>query len=817
MKLTFKWLNEYVNLDGLTAEQIADRLSMLGLEVDAVVHMSRGLEGLLTARIRKVQPHPDADRLTVCQVEVGTELLQVVCGAPNAREGMLTAIARPGVTLPGGMKIKKAKVRGQESLGMLCSARELGLSEEHSGILEISGDIGSGIDLAQALGLDDVMIEIDLTPNRSDCASVVGIAREVAGFAGRQLQSPIDRKDLPSLSATHLEFGVEIRETELCPRYAARRLTGIRIAPSPQWLQQRLQAVGMRPINNIVDITNYVMLELGQPLHAFDCAKLVGGRIVVRCPQAGESQFTTLDGQLRNIEADMLMICDAQRPVAVAGIMGGQESEVTEETSEVLLESACFNPVSIRRTARRLNLASEASYRFERGVDPNGVDLALERAVRLMVELAGARLSEGGVDLYPGRQPELILHLRCRRVQDLLGMEISEHEIAKHLRSIQFGVAAGADGVLKVSVPSFRVDIEREIDLVEEVARLAGYNTIPTSLPQIGMDYPKREQLRTLRQEIGRIFTARGFSEAVNYSFSADRKFDQLLLPMEDRRRKVTRLLNPLAEEQAIMRSMLLPGLLDNIRHNHNHQRPDVAMFETGKVFFQLQEGIQPEERLQLCAVLSGKRYPEAVPLYFANCEADIFDLKGMAESIFQVMSLTGRAGNLMFAGTSDKIEPYCEEGSTILIIGAPATEIGLLGKLNQQVLRAFGIKQDVYFLEMDLQAVNGLPQVNKVFQPLPRYPSVKRDIALMVPEAVAAGELIASIMELGEKTIEQAELFDVYRGKPVEKGWKSVAVAVTYRSADKTLDDETVDIVHEKIVNTLMSRFGGRYRDVQE
>ncbi|MHB8789034.1 MAG: phenylalanine--tRNA ligase subunit beta [Desulfobulbaceae bacterium] len=816
MKLTFKWLNEYVNLDGLTAEQIADRLSMLGLEVDAVVHMSRGLEGLLTARIRKVLPHPDADRLTVCEVEVGPEVIQVVCGAPNAREGLVTAIARPGVTLPGGMKIKKAKVRGQESLGMLCSARELGLSEEHSGIMEISGDIGSGLDLAQILGMDDVMIEIDLTPNRPDCASVLGIAREVAGFAGKELRPPVSREELPALAETHSEFGVEIRAAELCPRYAARKLSGITIAPSPQWLRQRLQAVGMRPINNIVDITNYVMLELGQPLHAFDFAKLAGGRIVVRCPQAAEQQFVTLDGQARTLDPDMLMICDAERPVAVAGIMGGQESEVTEQTTEVLLESACFNPVSIRRTARRLNIASEASYRFERGVDPNGVDIALKRAVRLMVELAGAKLVDGGVDLYPGRRPELVLPLRCQRVCELLGMELSEEQIAEHLRSIQFAVAAGSGGVLNVTVPSFRVDIEREVDLVEEIARLAGYNAIPTTLPQIGMDYPQRDPLRTLRQEVGRIFTARGFSEAINYSFSGDRKFDLLQLPMEDRRRKVTRLLNPLAEDQEIMRSMLLPGLLDNIRHNHNHQRPDVAMFETGKVFSQLEEGRQPEERLQLCAVLSGKRYPEAAPLYFANCEADIFDLKGVAESVLQVMALTGAHGGLQFVGTPDRVQPYCQEGSTILIRDG-AIEIGLLGKINQQVLRAFGIKQDVYFLEMDLNDLNSLPRVNKVFQALPRYPSVKRDIAMIVPEAAAAGELIAAVTGLGEKIIEGAELFDVYRGKPVEKGRKSVAIAVTYRSAEKTLDDETVDIVHEKIVNTLMSRFGGRYRDGQE
>ena len=816
MKLTLKWLNEFVNVDGLSAEQIADRLSMLGLEVDAVVHLSRGLEGLVTARIRQVLPHPDADRLTVCQVEVGNETIQVVCGAPNAREGLLTAIARPGVTLPGGMKIKKAKVRGQESLGMLCSARELGLSEEHSGILEISGDIASGVDLGQALGLDDVLIEIDLTPNRPDCASVLGIAREVAGFAGRKLHPPVAREELQPHGPSHREFGVEILEPELCPRYAARKLTGITIAPSPPWLQQRLQAVGMRPINNIVDITNYVMLELGQPLHAFDLARLAGGRIVVRCPRAGEEQFFTLDGQERKLEPDMLMICDSERPVAVAGIMGGLESEVTPATTEILLESACFNPVSVRKAARRLNIASEASYRFERGVDPNGVDLALERAVRLMVELAGASLVEGGVDQYPGRKPEYVQPLRCRRVCDLLGMELSEQQIADYLRSIQFEVSEGRDGVLDVTVPSFRVDIEREVDLVEEIARLAGYNAIPISLPRISMDYPQRDPLRTLRQEVGRVFTARGFTEAINYSFSADRKFDQLLLPQDDRRRQVTRLLNPLAEEQSIMRSMLLPGLLDNIRHNLYHQRPDVALFETGKVFLQERKGAQPRERLQLCAVISGRRYPDAPSLYFSGFASDILDLKGVAETLFDALAVRGGQSSPVFAGTPNKIEPYCQEGSAILITDG-ASEIGLLGKLHQEVLRSFGIKQDVYFLEMDLEAVNSLPRVNKVFRSLPRYPCVKRDIALIVSEAVPAGELIAAVQGLGEKIIEQAELFDVYRGKPVETGKKSVALTVTYRSAEKTLDDETVDIVHKKIVNTLMSRFGGRYRDGQE
>jgi len=388
MKFTLKWLKEYVSIDGLSSEQLADKLTMLGLEVEIVKDMSQGLEGILTAKIISVKKHPDADRLTLCDVEVGNETVQVVCGAPNARQGLVTAIAMPGVTLPNGMKIKKAKVRGRESYGMLCAEDELGLSNDHSGIIEIKKDVETGIELINALGLDDVMVEIDLTPNRPDCASVIGIAREVSAFTGNELVKPIKREDLPVLDGKDCDYSVEIKEPELCPRYAARKLTGVTIGPSPAWMQQRLLAVGMRPINNIVDITNFVMLETGQPLHAFDFKKISDAKIVVRCPLPGEEKFTTLDGTERTLGPDMLMICDANHPVAVAGIMGGLDSEVSENTTQILLESAAFNPVNIRKTAKKLNIPSEASYRFERGVDPNGADVAMQRAVDLMVELA---------------------------------------------------------------------------------------------------------------------------------------------------------------------------------------------------------------------------------------------------------------------------------------------------------------------------------------------------------------------------------------------------------------------------------------------
>lgn len=817
MKFTLKWLQKYVSTEGLTPNMLADKLTMLGLEVDAVKDMSSGLEGVLTARIMKVRKHPDADRLTLCDVEVGDRVVAVVCGAPNAREGLVTAFAGPGVTLPNGMKIRKAKVRGQESFGMLCAEDELGLSEDHTGIVEIEKEVASGVELIEALGLDDVMIEIDLTPNRPDCASVIGIAREVSGFTGKRLVKPVTRENLPVLDGTGCDYAVEIREPELCPRYAARKLTGVKIGPSPQWLQQILLAVGMRPINNIVDITNFVMLETGQPLHAFDFRKLAGNRIVVRCPLPQEEKFITLDGNERMLDSEMLMICDGERPVAVAGIMGGLESEVTNETTEILLESASFNPISIRRTTRKLNIPSEASYRFERGVDPNGVDIAMHRAVGLMVELAGARLEENGIDEYPGRRDPLVLQLRVRRVCELLGMDLSSSQVADYLRNIEIGVEEADDNnLLNVTVPSFRVDIEREVDLVEEIARLVGYNDIPTTLPQITMDYPQRDKLRELRQDISSICTSRGLTEAINYSFSSERHADLLGLPVDDIRRKVTRLLNPLSEDQSVMRSMILPGMLDNVRHNLNHQKTDISLFETGKIFIQHEAGSQPEEIFQLCAVMSGSRYPDSVPLYFSGQEGDIFDLKGIAQTIIEKMRITGNSGEIQFRQVTEQEQPYCQGGYSLEIVDG-GTRIGMIGRINDQTARGFGIKQDVYFLEMDLSVLNDLPVKGKVFAALPRYPHVKRDIALIVPESVPAGELLQAIFDTREDYIEDADIFDVYRGKPIEQGMKSVALTVTYRSAEKTLDDETVDIFHNKIVSFLMSRFGGRYREGQE
>jgi len=814
MKFTLSWLNQFIATEGLTAAQIADNLTMLGLEVDSVTALFAELEPITTARVTAVDKHPDADKLTVCSVDTGDGVIQVVCGAPNVRAGMVTAIAKPGVRLPDGTKIKKSKVRGVASAGMLCSARELGLSNDHQGLLELDGQLAAGLPLVDALDLRDTVIEVDLTPNRSDCASVRGIAREVGSFTGGALKPLVPA--VTPLTGVDVGYEVIIEEPELCPRYTARRLTNVTIGPSPLWMQQRLSAVGMRPINNIVDITNYVMLESGQPMHAFDFTTLQGGKIVVRRPKAGETSLTTLDGSERQLDPEMLLICDDQRPVAVAGVMGGLDTEITETTTTILLESACFNPVSIRRTARKLGIPSESSYRFERGVDPNLADSALERAVNLIVELAGAQADPGGIDVYPGKKVPLRLRLRVERVRSLLGMELSRDQVAGYLQSIEFQATALDDATLEVEVPSFRIDIEREIDLIEEVARLVGYNTIPTSQPFIRMDHPQRDQQRALRQEVARIMTAQGFFEAINYSFVAEEHLTLCRLAEADPRRQVTRLLNPLSEEQGIMRSLLLPGLLENIRRNINFQRPDIRLFETGKIFLQQQTGALPEERLHLCAVISGHRYPEAEPLYYAAQDADFFDIKGAVANLLQVLRVTGAGGASLFGHDPHQVQPYCDPNYAALIRDGEQV-IGSLGAVHPETLKGFGIKQPVYFFEIDLEQLLTLARVPKQFTALPKYPAVKRDISLVVPDTVPAGDLLRAIQGQQQKYLESAEIFDVYRGKPIQSGHKSVALSVTYRSATATLDDQSVDKIHDKIVNTLMAEFNARYREGSE
>ncbi len=813
MKFTIDWLNEFVDTDGFSPAVLADHLTMLGLEVDAVTALFQDLAPIQTALIVSAQPHPDADSLSLCQVAVGDEVLQIVCGAPNARAGLVTAIALPGTILPGGVKIKKSKVRGIESFGMLCSERELGLSTGHSGIMELPEGTVHGQSLIKAVGLDATLVEVDLTPNRSDCASVIGIAREIAGAIRRPLNLPIENAVIDHANAS---FSVDIESSELCPRYCARLVTGVTVAPSPWWVRKRLLSIGLRPINNVVDITNLVMMEYGQPLHAFDFDTLADKKIVVRHPRNDEQNFTTLDGVARKLDPDMLMICDALQPVAIAGVMGGLNSEVSDTSTAILLESACFYPVSIRKTARKLNLSSEASYRFERGVDPGGCVNAMERAVQLLCEIAGGTAVSGGADKYGGQRPRKTLILRISRTSQLLGIALDAPRIIEVLLSIGFRCKEKDGDTLWVGVPSFRVDVEREVDLVEEVARLIGYNTIPTSLPTVQMSYPEQEKTRMIKAEIGAILTGIGFSEAINYSFTTEKHLQWLCLAEDDPRYRCLRLLNPLSEEQSVMRTMLLPGLLENVERNINFQKTAVKLFEIGKVFFPRGDNEQPLEKTRLAGVLSGNRFGGASPYHYKQQLVDFFDAKGAVEYLLQGLRLQGVGihSSLSFVQSeSSMVEPFVDL-LQVLSIRTGVQTVGFVARLQPAVLRKFGIKQTVFFFDLDLDVICQLDAVVRSFTALPIFPAVNRDIAMLVPEFVAAGAMVDAVLAMKEPLIEHCVIFDVYQGDSVKAGYKSVALSVYYRSAQKTLTEKHVEKIHVKIINELGSKFEGTLRE---
>ena len=813
MKFSIDWLQEYVDTADLTPENLADHLTMLGLEVDSVDPLFPELSELITAKVVEVAAHPNADKLRLCQVDTGEEVLNVVCGAPNVHEGMISAFAPVGTVMPDGTKIKASKVRGEKSFGMLCSERELGLSDSHEGIMELPAETPHGQPLRSVLGIDDLLVEVDLTPNRPDCASVIGIAREVASVTRTPLTRPVEDA---TLEQNRQHFSVDVEDNELCPRYSAKLVKNVTIKQSPWWLRKRLLAVGLRPINNVVDITNYVMMEYGQPLHAFDYEKLAGKQILVRNPRSSEKTITTLDGEERKLDQSMLLICDAEKPVAVAGVMGGLNSEVTEETTNVLLESACFNDISIRKTARALNLGSEASYRFERGVDPGGCLVALERATNLLCELTGGEAIEGGADYYAGVKPLNSQTLRISKASSLLGIDLDYETIADHLTSIGMRCKPKDDDTLWVNPPTFRVDIEREADLIEEVARLVGYNEIPTSLPTVHLSYPEKDGVRDLRANLSTLLADTGFTEAINYSFVTDKHLEMMQLTEDDSRRNLVQLLNPLSEEQSVMRSMLLPGLLENLKRNINFQKSAVKLFEVGKIFIPQGENEQPIEKDRLTCILSGRRGGESSYLYTDSSTVDIFDAKGTAELLLESLRLYGYGKQdkvTIRLPEANEVEPY-SVATQCMILDTDQGVLGQIAKLNETVAKQFGIKQDAYFIDLDFDLLCSLQALAKNFSSLPVFPAIKRDIALLVPAHTKAGELIETIEQSKEKFIESCEIFDVFQGKTLEKGMKSIAVSVTYRSPTKTLTEKNVNKSHTKLINLLISKFDGSLRE---
>jgi len=801
MIVTTNWLKEYVDIDIPTPE-LAELLTMLGLDVERVEEVGAGLDTVVVARVLSKEQHPNADKLSFCRVDTGSEVLDIVCGATNFAAGDLVALARIGSVLPGDFRIKRSKIRGVESCGMLCSEKELGLADESAGIMILPPGLPLGRPVFDALGLRDTILEIGITPNRADCLSVIGIAREIAAKLGKTLRLPAAEIEERGDDIT-TRASVEIVDADLCPRYTARLITGATIAPSPSWLVSRLAAAGIRSINNVVDVTNYVLLEYGHPLHAFDFRFLKGGKIIVRRAADGEI-FRTLDGQDRHLCRDDLTIRDAERAVALAGIMGGENSEISDQTTDILLESAWFDPRTIRRTSRRLGVKSESSYRFERGADIGGVTRALDRATSLIARLAGGTVARGVIDAYPQPVTKPPITLRTSRVNDILGTSLSPGEIGETLRSLTFDVTDVGDGVFSVQVPTFRVDIDREIDLVEEVARLSGYGSIPVTLPGAGGAAGGESPRQVMERSIRDIMVALGFNEVINFSFTHPDAPRKLLLPEGDLRRNTIPLLNPLVTEQSVMRTSLVPEILATSLYNLNHRQNRQRLFELRRLYLPVDGKELPEEPLWLAALMTGPRGGEE--WCHGREQVDFYDLKGVVEELLHRLGVTSAT-----FGT-EQGEPYLHPGkSAVITVGGD--RIGTFGELHPVVQENFELTQPVLLLELSIDQLLAHRQGGRTITPPSRFPDSFRDIALLVDDQAAAADLVATVEGMKTPLVTSVVIFDVYRGERLPEGKKSIALRIRYGAPDRTLTDDEINRVHQKIVRQLTEKFSAQQR----
>jgi len=798
MKVSLSWLKDYVSID-MKVDRLADALTMVGLEVESVTERFAYLNNVVVGRITEIKPHPNADKLKLCKVDVGSRILSVVCGAPNISNDMLSPVALPGTVFPDGYTLENSIIRGIESEGMICSEGELGLGTDKSGVMVLKSSLLVGEKILKVLELSDSVIEFDLTPNRPDCLSIIGVAREIGGIQKTRIQYPdtsisTSKDDIAGFTS------VTIEDPDHCPRYAARLVTGITVGPSPSWLVDRLMSVGMKPINNIVDITNFVLMETGQPLHAFDYDRLAENRIVVRRANEGEL-FTTLDLKERQLTSDMLMICDGEKPIAVGGVMGGLNSEIEESTKKVLIESAYFNPVSIRKTSKKLGLNTEASHRFERGVDPEGIIPALNRAARLIAELGGGKLVDGVIDEYPKKVPARTITLSTKDTNRLLGTGLNQDEIKDLLESIEVSTKKIDMDSLKVVPPSFRVDIMRPEDLMEEVARLSGYNNIPTSFPVIPAEARRPVKLIDTRNRIMHLMTGFGFCETINYTFINRQSCDRLKLPSDDYRRNTVDLLNPLTEDQAVMRTSLIPGLLETVYRNIAKQVKNLKLFEIGKIYINKGEENLPVEIEMLTGLWTGSRSDAS--WYAKEIPCDFYDLKGEVEGLLKGLCID----HIRFARLPGDLCIYTRPGYTAQVFSGKIL-LGLVGELHPQSLRNFGLKQDVYLFELSIDTLIKLLPETIQSKPIPKFPAIPRDITIIVDKDIESGAIPELIENMAEELVENIHLFDVFTQDPIPPGKKSISLRVTYRSDKKTLEDDEVSHLHKTITDRLIEAF---------
>jgi phenylalanyl-tRNA synthetase beta chain len=825
MKVTRTWLQQYVAFDWSAAE-LAERLTLLGLEVEGVETRAGEFEGIVVAQVLSRDPHPNADKLSVCRVHDGEGERRIVCGASNFQAGDKVPMIRPGASLPARpgeppFTIKVGKIRGVESAGMLCSPQELGLAEEAAGLLILRPDAPVGQPLAEYLGRRGgaVVLDLEITPNRPDLNSVLGIAREIAAVTGNPLRLPALPDFVSAAPSTGGEQRIEdlvavrLDEATLCPRYIARVVCGVKVGPSPDWLRQALEEVGQRSINNVVDVTNYVMLECGQPLHAFDYHLLgrdAAGRptIVVRGAAPGET-FVTLDGRSHQLTPEMLLIADPEKGIALAGVMGGQNSEIHEHTVDVLIESAWFQPTNIRRTSKALGLRTDASYRFERGVDLGLTDWASRRCAQLLLETAGGRLAAGVVDAFPAPPAPHQITLRHRKVNELLGTTLPPEQIEYHLGQLGLKVvgrkATPVEGAAPVErepvtfrIPSWRPDLKREADLIEEVCRLHGVDQIAATPPRGCSGANEYDAIHDQLAEARRLLAGLGLDEAQGQTLISGAVVDGAA-------EASVRLANPLSSDMDTLRPSLLPGLLDALRHNLNHKNGDVALFEIGRVFARGTEA--PREQRRLALALTGLRYPPFWSGADRQAKFDLFDLKGVLEEFLEQFGLRGVTYARREGPTS-----FWIESATVSLGGR--VPLGELGQLLPSRARQYDLRDTVWLAELEWDQLLARRNVTRSLKPLPQFPSVRRDAALILPEPVTHEAVLAVVKQARAPHLERVDLFDVFRGSHVPAGRKSVAYAFTYRAPDRTLTDAEVNGTQEQLVRRLESQLAATVRD---
>ncbi len=799
MNTALSWIKAYVPDLDVTAQEYIDAMTLSGSKVEGGQYLDKNLEKIVTGQITKIERHPDADKLIICQVDIGKEMIQIVTGAPNVKEGDKVPVVLDGGKVAGGhdggplpeegIKIKKGKLRGIESNGMMCSIEELGSSRDmypdapELGIYILPKDTPVGADAVEVLGLHDVVFEYEITSNRVDCYSVVGLAREAAATFRKEFHPPIV-KETGNDENIRDYLTVEVEDTTLCPRYCARMVKNIKLAPSPEWMQRRLAASGIRPINNIVDITNYVMEEYGQPMHAYDYDLIGGHKIIVKCAEDGD-EFQTLDGQIRKLDHTVLMINDGEKEVGIAGIMGGENSKITDEVKTMVFEAACFDGTNIRLSSKKVGLRTDASGKFEKGLDPNNAGAAVNRACQLIEELGAGEVVGGILDIYPQKREPVRVKFDPERINRILGTEIGKEQMKEYFRMLELGFDEETQEVI---APTFRQDIHCLADLAEEVARFFGYDNIPTTLPS-GEATTGKLSYKLRIEEIAReVAEFSGFSQSMTYSFESPKVFDKLMIPEGDELRRTVTILNPLGEDFSIMRTSPLNGLFTSLSTNYNRRNKDVKLYELANIYLPKNLPLTelPDERMQFTLGMYG--------------EGDFFTMKGVVEELFDKL---GMRKKVHYDPKCSR--PYFHPGRKADIVYDGVT-VGYLGELHPDVADRYKIGERTYVAVLDMPAVIPFADFDRKYQGLAKYPAVTRDLSMVVPKAVLVGQIEDVLAQRGGKLLESYNLFDIYEGAQIGTGYKSVAYSITFRAKDHTLTDDEVNGVMKKILNGLQS-----------